>query len=231
MVSVLPVIALLVIAAGSWFAVRAGSTALRLTGLSKDIAGFQAMSAFFGVGFTTYEAELVINHPVRRKIIMGLMVAGGVGLTGSASALVVTFLRETGRTTNLIDAAVILAGLVLLALATRFRIITRLIDWTVRLAFHHASVVHALDYDTLLRVQHGYVVSEYEITPDSPFAGKSLRQLALRRLGINVLGVTRSQGEYIGAPGPDTEVHPGDVLTVYGEEHVLTDTLHATKQP
>ncbi len=40
-----------------------------MTGLSWDAASFQSYSAFFGVGFTTREAELVVNHPIRRRII------------------------------------------------------------------------------------------------------------------------------------------------------------------
>ena len=66
---VAPVIALLVIALVSLLAVRVAATALMMTGLSWDTASFQAYSAFFGVGFTTKEAELVVNHPVRRRII------------------------------------------------------------------------------------------------------------------------------------------------------------------
>ena len=67
-----PVIALLVIALVSLLAVRVGATALMMTGISWDTASFQAYSAFFGVGFTTKEAELVVNHPVRRRIIRDL---------------------------------------------------------------------------------------------------------------------------------------------------------------
>ena len=46
------IIALLVIALVSLLAVRVGSTALMMTGLSWDTASFQAYSAFFGVGGT-----------------------------------------------------------------------------------------------------------------------------------------------------------------------------------
>ncbi|MDZ4851234.1 MAG: hypothetical protein SGI77_18250 [Pirellulaceae bacterium] len=47
-------------------------------------------SAFFGVGFTTREAELVVNHPVRRRIIRDLILAGNIGLTSSLATLVAT---------------------------------------------------------------------------------------------------------------------------------------------
>ncbi|MDF2957610.1 MAG: PhoU and TrkA_C domain-containing protein [Candidatus Alkanophagales archaeon MCA70_species_1] len=49
--------------------VRIGAIALELTGLSRDVAAFQAQSAFSGVGFTTSESEFIASHPVRRRIV------------------------------------------------------------------------------------------------------------------------------------------------------------------
>src|SRR5687767_7500660 len=59
---------------------RIASVALTVTGLSRQSARFQARSAFSGVGFTTSEAEDVVNHPVRRRIVMWLMLIGNAGL-------------------------------------------------------------------------------------------------------------------------------------------------------
>ena len=59
---------------------RLASTALMLTGLSKEAARFQARSAFTGTGFTTHEAEKVVNHPVRRRVIALLMICRSAGL-------------------------------------------------------------------------------------------------------------------------------------------------------
>ncbi|MDP4582910.1 MAG: hypothetical protein NWT04_03235, partial [Verrucomicrobiales bacterium] len=78
-----PLLTLLVIVTISLIVVRVGSTALMMTGLSYDTASFQSYSAFFGVGFTTKEAELVVDHPVRRRIIRDLILAGNIGLTSA----------------------------------------------------------------------------------------------------------------------------------------------------
>lgn len=50
------------------------TVALTMTGLSEEAARFQARSAFTGTGFTRNEAESVVNHPVRRRAIMLLMI-------------------------------------------------------------------------------------------------------------------------------------------------------------
>ena len=56
----------------SFLIVRAAAIALMMTGLDHKRSIFQALSAFTGTGFTTKEAEKVINHPLRRKIIIWL---------------------------------------------------------------------------------------------------------------------------------------------------------------
>ena len=63
----------------SFLFVRAASIALMMTGLAKPKARFQALSAFSGTGFTTREAESIVNHPQRRKIVRWLMMGGNAG--------------------------------------------------------------------------------------------------------------------------------------------------------
>lgn len=46
--------------------------ALIATGVPPEIAAFQARSVFSGAGFTTTEAENVVNHPTRRRIFSRL---------------------------------------------------------------------------------------------------------------------------------------------------------------
>ena len=58
----------------SYLVVRAAGIALMMTGLDRRKAFFQALSAFTGTGFTTREAERVVNHPTRRTIVSWLMV-------------------------------------------------------------------------------------------------------------------------------------------------------------
>lgn len=70
--------------------VRAAAIALMMTGLDENRARFQARSAFTGTGFTTKEAEMIVNHPKRRQIISWLMVLGNAGIitvivTGTSS--------------------------------------------------------------------------------------------------------------------------------------------------
>jgi hypothetical protein len=70
---------------------RIAATALALTGLSREAARFQVRSAFTGTGFNTREAEKVVDHPVRRQIIMLLMIARSAGVVSIIISLTRAF--------------------------------------------------------------------------------------------------------------------------------------------
>ena len=76
----------------SFLIIRAASIALMMTGMDKAKARFQSLSAFTGTGFTTKEAEFVVNHPLRRRIVSWLMILGNIGIatiivTGTTSLI------------------------------------------------------------------------------------------------------------------------------------------------
>lgn len=78
---------------------RIATVALMFTGLSKESARFQARSAFTGAGFTTSESELIVQHPVRRRIIMMLMFLGNAGLITVIATLMTGFIViDSGET-------------------------------------------------------------------------------------------------------------------------------------
>lgn len=78
--------AVLTIVTISVLVTRVAATALETTGVSAELAHFQARSAFTGVGFTTSEAEAVVDHPVRRRIMLVLMLTGNAGLVSVVGA-------------------------------------------------------------------------------------------------------------------------------------------------
>lgn len=211
------IIALLAIASLSLLIVRIGSTALMMTGLPWDTASFQAYSAYFGVGFTTREAELVVGHPLRRRIVRDLILVGNIGLTTALATLVVNFVNASSTTDVLTTFGYLAGGAVVLFVLSKIGIFTRAIDATIRYSLQRAGMVHALDYELLLRVRAGYAVSEIDILDDSPLANKTLRESRPSDLGIIILGIEKPDNTFTGTPGPDDTITPGDVVTVYGQ--------------
>ncbi|MCU1501381.1 MAG: TrkA-C domain protein [Ilumatobacteraceae bacterium] len=90
------VASLLVVLTLALVVTRVATVSLEATGLSRDEARFQARSALSGVGFTTSEAEDVARHPVRRRIILVLMLLSGAGVVTTAASLVLSFVDTSG---------------------------------------------------------------------------------------------------------------------------------------
>lgn len=217
-----PVVALLVISAVSFIIIRVGTLALTMTGLGQDAASFQAVSAFFGVGFTTREAELVVNHPVRRRIIRDLIVIGNIGLTGVLATVIAAVVSmDFTHPVFVMKLGVLVCGLLVFALLWRLGIVRRLVDRTIRVSLERAGMLRALDYEMLLRVRSGFAVSEFDVEPKSPLAGKTLGELKLRSVGVIVLGIVRPDGTYVGGPHGDSMIEAGDVLVVYGTDDAV----------
>ncbi|MGJ8695518.1 MAG: TrkA C-terminal domain-containing protein [Verrucomicrobiaceae bacterium] len=222
-----PFLALIIIVLVALLLVRLGTIALELTGMSQPVAQFQAASAFFGVGFTTKEAELVVDHPVRRRIILHLIVAGNIGLTSALATLLVTFMKDSDREIGSTFAWLGLTGLVILAIALLFNVkvlrmpLDALMQWTLK----RSGLVHIQDYDYLLNLRDGYVVYDKEMGPDHPWVGRALWESRPSDVGVVVLGIYRAEGEFVGAPDKNAMVHEGDVLMVYGKNEDVVKAL------
>ena len=156
------IVTLIVIALFSLLAIKVATTALMMTGLSFDTASFQSYSAFFGVGFTTKEAELVVNHPVRRRIIRDLILVGNIGLTSALATMVATFVQGS----NAIGSLMVILAAVVIALAitamSRLDFVRKSLDHIISYSLTQAGLVRALDYELLLRVEHGYVARLFQ---------------------------------------------------------------------
>ncbi len=224
-----PIIALFVLAFVSLIAVRVGATALMMTGLSWDTASFQSYSAFFGVGFTTKEAEMVVNHPVRRRIIRDLILAGNIGLTSALATLVVTLMQSATSSHLLLIVGALVIGASVLLYLSRVGWLQKLLDRTIKKTLERTGMVRALDYELLLRIQHGYVVSEIEVLPDTYLAGRTLRDSRPRDRGVIILYIKRNDEIIPGLPGPGDLIQPGDVVTVYGKEQSLQEMIEPRK--
>jgi len=211
-------LALLIIVGISLLVVQLGANALVLTGLSTSAAKFQAASAFFGVGFTTSEAEMVVQHSVRRRIILHLIVAGNIGLTSALATLVLTFVQKAGG--DPAEMARHLAwtagGIIFMACFLNIGIVRKPMDSVMKFFLERAGVHSAVDYNTVLNVEGGYCVSEVQVEAGHVLCGKALWESRPSDHGVVILGVHHEEGRYTGAPNKDTVIEPGDLAMVYG---------------
>lgn len=202
--------------------VRVATVALTLTGLSRQSAKFQARSAWTGTGFTTAESEKVVKHPVRRKIINWLIFLRSAGLITAASTLVLSFVSVEQVDQGLWRFLWLLLGLVLLWLVAGSRWLDHRMSRWIAGALKRYTTIDTRDYADMLHLTGDYAVTGLGVQDGDWLADKTLDEVGLPEEGVLVLGVTRPDGTYVGAPRGEMRVHPGDELLLYGRSSELT---------
>lgn len=213
---------LLVVVTVSLLITRVATVILVATGLSRSAARFQARSAFTGSGFTTQESERVVDHPVRRRVIMVLMLVGNAGLVAAASSLIIGF-RGGGPGRDWVRVLELVGGLLVLVYLSRSPWIDRRLTAAIAAILRRFTELPAQDSGYLASLPDGHVVAELAVREGDWLAGRSLAQLGLRQLGATVLGVQRRDDGYRHAPGGETVVRAGDTLVVSAHERVLRE--------
>ncbi|MFC6763654.1 potassium channel family protein [Natrinema soli] len=226
MVATYQILSLLLIFALSLLIVRIGSVALRMTGLSPDVASFQAASAFSGAGFTTEEAEQTVTTPARRSTVKTLIRLGSIGLVSGLTSLLLSFTNANEE--NLRTLLYILGGVVLLILFAWSQWINSLMTPIIEWALSRTTDFNIRDYTRVLGLQNEYRIAEVDVDEDEWLANDTAEELNLADEGVILLGIERGE-DYIGAPGPDTEIRPGDTVVLYGKEDRLQEISNRNK--
>jgi len=207
---------------------RVATVAFMATGMSRESARFQARSAFTGVGYTTVEAESVVNHPVRRRIAMILMLMGNLGVATVAGTVMLSvgqFNDAFGNNNEVKDytklataLGVFTVGVFVLIWLANSEWVERRLNRIISRALRKYTSLNVQDYVALLHLAQGYVISELRVEPEDWLSNKTLMQLALPQEGVLVLGVQRKGGKYVGAPQGGTMIRPYDTLLLYADQ-------------
>lgn len=223
------IIALLTIIFLSILINRIATVALTFTGLSREMAQFQARSALSTVGYTTSESESIVNHPVRRRIISLLMLTGNAGIVGVLATVVVTFTAQ-GASPFWMRLTPLVLGLFLLwSLATSKWVddqLFKLIGWALR----RFTRMESHDFLDLLHLGAGFSVTEVQTEEGDWLIGRRLDELRMSDVGVNVLGIQRANNIFEGNPTGSTYIRGGDRLIVYGNrESIVAFDLRRTQ--
>jgi hypothetical protein len=220
---VISIVSLLVVIFLSILITRIATIALTHTGLTRESAKFQARSAFSGAGFTTSESEMVVNHPVRRRIVMLLILIGNAGIVAAVSTLILGFVQRGDASSLTLRIGLLIGGIcVLWGFASSHwvdRWLSRIIDGML----NRFTRLNITDYASLLHLTGEYRLAELKIRESDWLAGRLIKDSRLRNEGINVLAVRRPDGTFIGNPVGDTLLQRGDALVLYGRIEAIEE--------
>lgn len=207
---------LLVLLAISMVIVRIASVALRLTGLPDHIARFQSISALTGAGFTTTESEAIVNYPIRRRVIVGLMLFGNLGLVSVASTFIIAFSNKVGDVNAIATQIVaMIAAIAFIIFVMSSKTLDRILCGFISRVLQNFTDWEQEHYRTLLALDNDYTLSEHVYRGEGP---RPLDEIIPDGAKIYVLSVQGSERRHIDETGPATPVGQYETLVCYGSE-------------
>ena len=196
-----------------------GSIALETTGMERSKARFQALSALSGTGFTTREAESIVNHPGRRRIATWLIFIGNAGIVAFI-ILMILYVRAGFAAPSAVHVGIILGIIGVVALLIKLRAIDRLTNGIMRLA-RRGHAVPRLVTEELLHQAGDYGVAHVLVRKQDADGGITLKDTGLTKRGITVLSIERGK-KVLPFPGEEEPLQAGDYLLCYGEVAEIT---------
>ncbi|GLB59980.1 TrkA C-terminal domain-containing protein [Cytobacillus sp. NCCP-133] len=188
------------------------------TGLDKHVARFQVISMLTGTGFTTGESELIIDHPIRRRLGAFLILFGAFSLAVIISAIS-NLLSDEFYTTKISIAAVVLIIIIFMLKMPQIK------------SFLSEKLEHELEEhfdfrdlpirDALLTDESDQIL-DYFIDESCQFIGKELRNIIEEDADILVLYIQRGDLK-IRKDRLVTVIQEGDHIIIYGDENAIEE--------
>lgn len=200
----------------------------KMTGLTDEKARFQVISLLTGTGFTTKEAELIMQHPTRRKLAQFLMILGYLGFFVGTSLLV--NILQNPLTTNIVGSAIIFMVVIFVVVRNPLvkrnfdRIIERVI---LRLGSTRAKSKHKM-YKMITRAK-GYGIFSIIIDEDSHLDGITIMNSNLKSNDMIILNIDKGD-EFIGFVKRDYVLQKGDNILIYGKVDQVIKTFHLNRK-
>jgi hypothetical protein len=151
------------------------------------------------------------------------MITRSAGVITIIISLILSFVEPGTDVSRLLRLAWIVAGVIVLFLISRSKIVNRVLDAAIGWALERWTDLKNVDYLSLLKLQGDYTVTELSVQEEDWIAGKTLSECSLNEEGVTVLGIQRRNGTYVGAPRGNTKVMAQDSLILYGRRRLIDE--------
>lgn len=198
--------------------------AFTLTGLEKGVARYQAISMLTGTGFTTDESQLIIDHPVRRRISMGLILFGAFSLAVIISAIT-NILSDDLRLNKLM---IISSVLLVIFILGKTPMTTKLLQHRFEYEMKKNLDISELPIKEALFLSEDDVVTDLVIEENTRLDGEKVEGVFEHGHDINLLFIKRGEVN-IRENLVDETIQAGDKLYLYGNKQAIEKLTEETE--
>ena len=209
-------VSIAVLLAVSFLIVRVAAVAMRQTGLAENVARFQCVSALTGTGFTTSESEMIVNYPVRRRILVTLMILGNLGLVSIGATFIVSFVQADDQPGAIIYQAFMIAGAIgIIFLMMLNKTLDRTLCKFIGVFLLKFTSLGKRRFQRILQIGNGMSVAEHIHRGAQDMSTGDLR---MSEFGMTLLAIHGISGQQSGQEGPNRPIVSGDSLVCFGRD-------------
>jgi hypothetical protein len=195
-------------------------TLMKLTGLKGTVARFQVISMLTGTGFTTDESKSIIDHPVRRKISMFLILFGAFSLAVIISSIS-TLLTDDLR---LMELSIIIGILLVLTILVKVPFLNNRLSNKMKSEMYNHYELWEHPIEEVLFLEDEDVVMEIDIYEDSEFIDVKAFDVISHGADINILFIESGEVK-IRKELYEYKIKLGDNLFLYGNKKEIEETF------
>ncbi|PRS35907.1 hypothetical protein C6W19_16570 [Bacillus sp. RJGP41] len=195
-------------------------TLMKLTGLKGTVARFQVISMLTGTGFTTDESKSIIDHPVRRKISMFLILFGAFSLAVIISSIS-TLLTDDLR---LMELSIIIGILLVLTILVKVPFLNNRLSNKMKSEMYNHYELWEHPIEEVLFLEDEDVVMEIDIYEDSEFIDVKAFDVISHGADINILFIESGEVK-IRKELYEYKIKLGDNLFLYGNKKEIEKTF------
>lgn len=194
----------------------------RLTGLKVEVSRFQVISMMTGTGFTTGESELILGHPIRRKLATFLILFGAFSLAVIISSIS-QFLSNGLRAIEIITTAgVVIVVFVILKLPGIQRGLSKLFNQELK---QNVELADLPIRDLFLKNKEDTLLNLH-LYKESRLVGSSLNVAVKNHDELELVVLFIKRGDVVVRKNLyTTTLHEGDQVLLYGRKDLINETF------
>ncbi|KIL73008.1 TrkA C-terminal domain-containing protein [Bacillus badius] len=198
------------------FVIEISVILFNLTGLEEEVSRYQVVSMLTNTGFTTDEAQLIIDHPVRRRLSMFLILFGAFSL----AVIISSITNILSSDLRLKELMIINLVLLVLLMTGKTPIIRKKLKTKLNSEMEKKLEISELPIKDALYLEEDDLVTDIVIEEDSPFIDAKAKDIIGKEEDISILFIKRGKVS-IRHKLYDETLHEGDQLFIYGNKQAI----------
>ncbi|QGQ46193.1 hypothetical protein [Metabacillus sediminilitoris] len=190
------------------------------TGLKLEVSRFQVISMMTGTGFTTGESELILGHPIRRKLAIFLILFGAFSLAVIISTIS-SYLSDDLRTKEIFFVA---GGLLLILGILKLSFIQNKLSTLFNEKMRNKIEVIDLPIREVFLLDENDHVLNLHVFKESYLLDKTLNQAIKGHEELEFVILFIKRGDLIIKKHVyNTEIHEGDQIFIFGSKKIIEE--------